>query len=71
MVDEQRQPEVYYAFNTRGTKIIAGPFKTRLETTFYSKRVGMACRFCGECSGGMTICRACICACFEGQLKRR
>jgi hypothetical protein len=70
MAEEQSEPEVYYAFNTRGNRIIAGPFKTRLEATPFSKKVGMACRYCGECSGGMTICRACICECFEDQLKK-
>lgn len=48
----------YYAF--KGKKIIAGPFKTRLEAKTYGKP-GHACRFCGENAGGNDVCWACLC----------
>ena len=65
-MDEQEIiDERYYAFNARGTKIIAGPFETRLEAARHSKKAGRSCRFCWNFSGGMTICRGCLCIIFE------
>ena len=71
MEPEEGTPMVYYAFNPKGTKILAGPFKTRAEAKPYSKKVGMACRFCGRYSGGNTVCYGCIIICFENQGKEK
>ena len=46
----------HYAF--KGEKVIAGPFKTRLEAKEKGKP-GYKCRFCGKYSGGNTVCYAC------------
>jgi hypothetical protein len=69
MNQEEEVPLVYYAFNPKGNKIIAGPFKSRIEAKSYSKKVGMACRLCCSYSGGNTICYGCIVICFENQRK--
>lgn len=67
MPEKHKASELYYAFNLKGNRIIAGPFKTRSEATRYSRKVGMMCRSCGGYSGGNTVCWACVCACFEKQ----
>jgi len=70
MPEKHKTSKVYYAFNVKGRKTIAGPFKTRLQATHYSRKVGMMCRFCDGYSGGNTVCRACVCACFENQSRK-
>jgi len=47
-----------YTYAFKGKKAIAGPFKTRDEAKLHGKP-GYKCRFCGEYSGGNTVCYAC------------
>lgn len=54
---------MYYAF--KGKRPIAGPFRTRKQAKEHGK-AGLLCRYCGEYSGGNTICYACILLMFSG-----
>jgi hypothetical protein len=71
MDPEKGTPVVYCAFNSKGTKILPGPFKTRAEAKPYLKKVGMACRFCGRYSGGNRVSYGCLIRCFENRGKEK
>ena len=63
--------DAYYAFNPSGTRILAGPFDTRIEAARLSNKAGKACRYCKKFSGGMSICWSCLCVILSPRRKRR
>ena len=67
----EMEEEYYYAFNSSGTRILAGPFITRLEAARLSNKAGKACRYCGKFSGGMSICWSCLCVILDPGRKRK